>query len=62
MYNMYKEEFNPSQIMTERYYEFHHSYNEDPPVVEFHQHPFYPNALLKHGITSFLHYNKYLLL
>lgn len=38
---MYKEEFNPSQLMTERYFEFHHTYNETPPEVEFHQHPFY---------------------
>ena len=38
---MYRETFNPSQTMTEKYFEFHHTYNESPPSVEFHQHPFY---------------------
>lgn len=38
---MYREEFNPIQTMTEKYFEYHHTYNETPPLVEFHQHPFY---------------------
>ena len=38
---MYREPFNPIQTMTEKYFEFHHTYNETPPTVEFHQHPFY---------------------
>lgn len=38
---MYREEFNPIQTMTEKYFEYHHTYNESPPSVEFHQHPFY---------------------
>ena len=33
--------FDPCQVMTERYCEFHHSYNDTPPTIEFHQHPFY---------------------
>ena len=51
---MYKEQFNPSQIMTERYYEFHHSYNEDPPVVEFHQHPFYEIFFFLSGNVTYI--------
>ncbi|MCI8890396.1 MAG: AraC family transcriptional regulator [Eubacterium sp.] len=38
---MYREEFNPTQIMTEKYFEYHHTYNERPLSVDFHQHPFY---------------------
>ncbi len=38
---MYREPFNPIQTMTEKYFEYHHSYNETPPTVDFHQHPFY---------------------
>lgn len=38
---MYREDFNPSQLMTEKYFEFHHTYSETPPSVEFHQHLFY---------------------
>ena len=51
---MYKERFNPSQIMTERYYEFHHSYNEVPPVVEFHQHPFYEIFFFLSGNVTYI--------
>ena len=51
---MYKEQFNPSQIMTERYYEFHHSYNEIPPVVEFHQHPFYEIFFFLSGDVTYI--------
>ena len=51
---MYKEQFNPSQIMTERYYEFHHSYNEVPPVVEFHQHPFYEIFFFLSGNVTYI--------
>lgn len=51
---MSKEKFNPSQIMTERYYEFHHSYNETPPVVEFHQHPFYEIFFFLSGNVNYI--------
>lgn len=51
---MYKEEFNPSQIMMERYYEFHHTYNETPPLVEFHQHPFYEIFFFLSGNVNYI--------
>lgn len=51
---MYKEEFNPSQFMTERYFEFHHSYNETPPMVEFHQHPFYEIFFFLSGNVNYI--------
>lgn len=51
---MHKEQFNPSQIMSERYYEFHHSYNEVPPVVEFHQHPFYEIFFFLSGNVNYI--------
>lgn len=51
---MYKEEFNPSQIMTERYFEFHHTYNETPPTVEFHQHPFYEIFFFLSGNVNYI--------
>lgn len=54
MYNMYKEKFNPSQIMTERYFEFHHTYNEVPPTVEFHQHPFYEIFFFLSGNVNYI--------
>lgn len=51
---MYKEEFNPSQIMTERYFEFHHTYNEVPPTVEFHQHSFYEIFFFLSGNANYI--------
>lgn len=51
---MYKEEFNPSQVMTERYFEFHHTYNEFPPTVEFHQHPFYEIFFFLSGNVNYI--------
>lgn len=51
---MYKEEFNPSQVMTEKYFEFHHTYNETPPVVEFHQHPFYEIYFFLSGNVNYI--------
>lgn len=51
---MYKEEFNPSQFMTERYFEFHHTYNETPPTVEFHQHPFYEIFFFLSGNANYI--------
>ncbi len=51
---MHKEQFNPSQIMNERYYEFHHTYNEVPPVVEFHQHPFYEIFFFLSGNVNYI--------
>ena len=51
---MYKEAFNPSQIMTERYFEFHHNYDELPPFVEFHQHPFYEIFFFLSGNVNYI--------
>ncbi len=51
---MYKEEFNPCQFMTERYFEFHHTYNETPPTVGFHQHPFYEIFFFLNGNVNYI--------
>lgn len=51
---MYKEEFNPNQFMTERYFEFHHTYNEVPPTIEFHQHPFYELFFFLSGDVNYI--------
>lgn len=51
---MYKEKFNPSQVMTEKYFEFHHTYNETPPTVEFHQHPFYEIFFFLSGNVNYI--------
>lgn len=51
---MYKEEFNPSQIMTEPYFEFHHTLNLSPPTVEFHQHLFYEIFFLLSGNVDYI--------
>ena len=51
---MYKEEFTPSQFMSERYFEFHHTYNETPPEVEFHQHPFYEIFFFLSGNVNYI--------
>lgn len=51
---MYKEEFNPSQIMTEKYFEFHHTYTEEPLTVELHQHPFYEIFFFLSGNVNYI--------
>ena len=51
---MYKEQFNPSQIMQERFYEFHHFYNETPPKVESHQHSFYEIFFFLSGNVNYV--------
>ena len=51
---MYKEEFNPSQIMTEKYFEFHHTCTEEPLTVEFHQHPFYEIFFFLSGNVNYI--------
>ena len=51
---MYKEEFNPSQIMKEKYFEFHHTYTEEPLTVEFHQHPFYEIFFFLSGNVNYI--------
>lgn len=51
---MYKEAFNPSQVMTERYFEFHHTYTERPLEVPFHQHPFYELFFFLSGNVNYI--------
>lgn len=51
---MHKEEFNPSQIMTEKYFEFHHTYMEEPLTVEFHQHLFYEIFFFLSGNVNYI--------
>ncbi|MCI8464877.1 MAG: AraC family transcriptional regulator [Lachnospiraceae bacterium] len=51
---MYRESFNPSQMMTERYFELHHNYNEAPLSVEFHQHPFYEIFFFLSGNVTYI--------
>ncbi len=51
---MYREEFNPSQTMTERHFEFHHSYTESPLLVDFHQHPFYEIFFFLSGNVNYI--------
>lgn len=40
--------------MTERYYEFHHFYNEIPPMVDFHQHTFYEIFFFLSGNVNYI--------
>lgn len=40
--------------MTERYFEFHHTYNESPPTIEFHQHPFYELFFFLSGNVNYI--------
>lgn len=51
---MHKEQFNPSQVMTEKYFEFHHTYTESPLTVEFHQHPFYEIFFFLSGNVNYI--------
>lgn len=40
--------------MTERYFEFHHTYNESPPNVSFHQHSFYEIFFFLSGNVNYI--------
>ena len=51
---MLKDVFDPCQVMTERYCEFHHSYNDTPPTIEFHQHPFYEIFFFISGNVNYI--------
>ena len=51
---MNKEKFDPRQIMLERNYEYHHAYNETPPVVGFHQHSFYEIFFFLSGDVDYI--------
>lgn len=54
LYKMYREKFDTSQVMHERYYEFHHCYDEIPPEVDFHQHPFYEIFFFLSGDVNYI--------
>lgn len=51
---MYKEEFSSSQVMTERFYEFHHFYDEMPLAVDTHQHSFYEIFFFLSGNVNYV--------
>lgn len=51
---MYREKFVTSQVMHERYYEFHHYYDEIPPEVDFHQHSFYEIFFFLSGDVNYI--------
>lgn len=51
---MYREEFTHRQIMTERFYEYHHYYNDKPVLVDFHQHTFYEIFIFISGNVNYI--------
>lgn len=50
---MYIDEFTHRQIMTERFYEYHHYRNEDPVTIDFHQHAFYEIYIFISGDVNY---------
>ncbi|MCI9185522.1 MAG: AraC family transcriptional regulator [Lachnospiraceae bacterium] len=51
---MYIEEFTHRQIMAERFYEYHHYYNDKPINVDFHQHAFYEIYIFISGNVNYI--------
>lgn len=51
---MYREDFNPRQVMKERYHEFHYYCDAIPPDVGFHQHPFYEIFFFLSGDVDYI--------
>ena len=51
---MYKKPFEPRQFMNERYIEFHYSYDETPPEIDFHQHTFYEIYFFLSGNVNYI--------
>lgn len=51
---MYIEEFTQRQIMTERFYEYHHYRNDGPLTVDFHQHAFYEIYIFISGDVNYI--------
>ena len=51
---MYIEEFTHRQIMTERFYEYHHYCNENPLNIDFHQHAFYEIYIFLSGNVNYI--------
>ena len=50
---MYIDEFTHRQIMTERFYEYHHYRNEGPITIDFHQHAFYEIYIFISGDVNY---------
>ena len=51
---MKRDTFTERQVMRERYFEFYHYYDEIPPEVGFHQHPFYEVFFFLSGSVQYL--------
>ena len=51
---MYIEEFTHRQIMTERFYEYHHYRNDSPITVDFHEHAFYEIYIFISGNVNYI--------
>ncbi len=51
---MYIDEFTHRQIMTERFYEYHHYRNDKPPMIDFHQHVFYEIYIFISGDVNYI--------
>lgn len=51
---MHKDTFTLRQTMQEPDFEFHHYYDQIPPVVEFHEHPFYEVFFFLSGNVQYI--------
>lgn len=51
---MTRDLFTSRQVMLDPYYEFYHYYDEIPPEVEFHQHPFYEIFFFLSGDVNYI--------
>ena len=51
---MHKDVFTLRQTMQEEDFEFHHYLDEIPPVVEFHEHPFYEVFFFLSGNVNYI--------
>ncbi len=51
---MYIDEFTHRQIMTERFYEYHHYLNHTPITIDFHQHSFYEIYIFISGDVNYI--------
>ncbi len=51
---MDKDRFTSRQVMLDPYFEFYHYYDEIPPDVEFHQHPFYEIFFFLSGDVNYI--------
>ena len=51
---MYIDKFTTRQIMTERFYEYHHYRDVNPFAVDFHQHAFYEIFIFISGDVNYI--------